>query len=150
MKGIQRYKCNACGRQFCEKGIFARLGHKTKDILNALFLRFFRLSLRETSYAIKKLFGLIVSHTSIYRWFKRFVKLLVLLASLIKKSYTRIRNVDEKFIHVQKSKDPHAYLLWVVSDSKANIAQISQILELIIILERGFSNQRLMKGLQKA
>jgi transposase-like protein len=114
--GLQRYKCNGCGKQFCEKGFFARLRHKTKDIMNALWLIFHRLSFREAKKTMKKFFGLRVSHVSIYRWFCKFVFLLDLIAKQLPLQFTKIWHVDEKYVKVKGSKDDFAYL-WLVIDS---------------------------------
>jgi transposase-like protein len=119
-KGVQRYKCNACKRRFCEKGIFARHRYPKEIILNAIFLRSFPLSTRNVKRILKKLNFIIVSHKTIYNWLVKFAPYLIKIALSKPIAFTKIWHVDEKFIHVKGSKDPHAYL-WIVSDSNSNI-----------------------------
>lgn len=122
-KGIQRFKCNGCRKRFCEKGFFARFRHKPKDIINTVYLRLHRLSLRETSDAIARLIYIHVSHVTVWNWCMKFISLLVLWASLINPDYEKLWHVDEKFIKVRGSKDKFAYL-FVVIDSKNKILAV--------------------------
>ena len=119
-KGFQRFKCNGCEKRFCEKGFFARFRHKPKDIINTVYLRLKRLSLRETSDAIARLIYIHVSHVTVWNWCMKFISLLVLWASLIDTNCEKLWHVDEKFIRVRGSKDKFAYL-FVVCDSKNKI-----------------------------
>ena len=119
-KGVQRYKCNACKRRFCEKGIFARHRFSKEIIINAIFLRSFPLSTRNVKRILKKIEFVNVSHKSIYNWLVKFAPYLIRIALTKPIAFTNIWHVDEKFIHVRGSKDPHAYL-WIVSDSNSNI-----------------------------
>lgn len=122
-KGIQRYKCNDCKKRYCAKGFFARYRHKPKDIINTVYLRLKRLSLRETSDAIARLIYVHVSHVTVYNWCMKFISLLVLWASLIDPNYENLWHVDEKFIKVKGSKDKFAYL-WVVIDKNNKILAV--------------------------
>ena len=122
-KNIQRFKCNGCKKRFCEKGFFARFRHKPKDIINTVYLRLKRLSLRETSDAIARLIYVHVSHVTVFKWCMKFISLLVLWASLINPDYEKLWHVDEKFIKVRGSKDKFAYL-FVVIDSKNKILAV--------------------------
>ena len=122
-QGIQRFKCNGCGKRYCEKGFFARFKHKPKDIINTVYLRLKRLSLRETSDAIARLIYVHVSHVTVFNWCIKFIGLLVLWASLIDPNYEKLWHVDEKFIKVRGSKDKFAYL-FVVCDSKNKILAV--------------------------
>jgi len=119
-KRIQRYKCNDCKKRYCAKGFFARYRHKPKDIINTVYLRLKRLSLRETSDAIARLIYVHVSHVTVYNWCMKFIMLLLLWVSLIDPDYEKIWHVDEKFIKVKGSKDKFAYL-WVVIDKNNKI-----------------------------
>ncbi len=119
-KGVQRYKCNDCHRRFCEKGIFARHRFPSWVIMNTIFLRSFPLSTRNVKRILKKINFIVVSHKSIYNWLVKFSPHLIRIALHKPIAFTKIWHVDEKFIHVRGSKDPHAYL-WIVSDSHSNI-----------------------------
>lgn len=118
--GVQRYKCNDCHRRFCEKGIFARHRFPSEVIMNAIFLRSFPLSTRNVKRILKKINFVEVSHKTVYNWLVKFAPHLIRIALHKPIAFTKIWHVDEKFIHVRGSKDPHAYL-WIVSDSKSNI-----------------------------
>ena len=119
-KGVQRYKCNACKRRFCEKGIFARHRYPSLIILDALFLYSQPISTRGVVVNLKRFRNIKPSHVTIYNWVIKFASYLIKIANRKPISFTNIWHVDEKFIHVRGSKDPHAYL-WIVSDSNANI-----------------------------
>lgn len=119
-KGVQRYKCNACKKRFCEKGIFARFRTDKQFIFNCLFLRSHTLSLREVKRISRKFFGIKRSHVSIYNWIMKFEPKLAQIEKSMPLKFTDIWHVDEKFIHVRGSKDKHAYL-YVVADSKNNV-----------------------------
>lgn len=119
-RGVQRYKCNDCHRRFCDKGIFARHRFSSEIIINAIFLRSFTLSTRNVKRILMKMEFIKVSHKSIYNWIIKFAPYLIVIANKKPINFSSIWHVDEKFIHVRGSKDPHAYL-WIVSDSKSNI-----------------------------
>lgn len=119
-KGVQRYKCNACKRRFCEKGIFARHRYPPLIILDALFLYCQPISTRMVTKNLKRFRKIEPSHVSVYNWIIKFASYLIKIANRRQLNFSSIWHVDEKFIHVRKSKDPHAYL-WIVSDSNANI-----------------------------
>ncbi|MFW5846642.1 MAG: IS6 family transposase [Nanoarchaeota archaeon] len=119
-KGVQRYKCKDCGRRFCEKGIFARHRYPLQIILDALFLYSQPISTRGVTKNLKHFRKIKPSHVAVYNWVVKFSPKLIELAHKKAIHFTNIFHVDEKFIHVRKSKDKHAYL-WIVSDSKSNI-----------------------------
>lgn len=108
--GVQRYKCNACKRRFCEKGFFRRYKHRPLDIINTVRLRMHRLSLRETSKEIALLIYVHVSHVTVFNWCIKFLLLLAMWASLFPFPVPRVMHIDEKFIKVRGSKDAFAYL----------------------------------------
>lgn len=119
-KGVQRYKCNGCGKRFCEKGFFARFRNPVRVIVTAVRWKMKRMSLREVKDEVADVFQIIVSHVTIWNWCMKFILLLVLWASLIDKDYEKIIHVDEKFIKVKGSKDKFAYL-FVAIDSKHKV-----------------------------
>ena len=119
-KGVQRYKCNACKKRFCEKGIFARHRFPPLIILDALFLYSQPISTRGVTVNLKRFRNIIVTHVTVYNWVIKFASYLIKIANKKPINFSDIWHVDEKFIHVRGSKDPHAYL-WIVSDSHANI-----------------------------
>ena len=136
-KGTQRYKCNDCGRRFCEKGIFTRMRFPKKIIVDALFLRSYPVSLRGVKRILKRMRGIRVSHVSIYNWILKFAPRLIKIAKRKPIAFTKIWHVDEKFIKVRGSKDDFAYL-WVVSDSESNILAVH------VSFERDAKNAKLV------
>lgn len=78
------------------------------------------MSLREIVDEVADIFGIIVSHVTIWNWCMKFILLLVLWASLIDRNYEKIIHVEEKFIKVKGSKDKFAYL-FVAIDSKNRV-----------------------------
>ena len=119
-RGIQRYKCNDCGKRFCEKGFFARYRHSPKEITNAVYLKMKRQTSREVSDTMLAFFRVSVSHATVCSWFKKFVGMIKKFAKLISINFTKIWHVDEKYIKVRGSKDKFAYL-WVVCDTESKI-----------------------------
>jgi len=119
-KGIQRYKCNGCGKRFCEKGFFARYRHAPKDIINTVYLRLKRQSLRETQDSIARVLYIHISHVTVFNWCMKFISILDKWTSLIDVNYGKVWHIDEKFIKVRGSKDNFAYL-FVVADRKNKI-----------------------------
>lgn len=119
-KGVQRYKCNDCKKRFCEKGIFARHRYPISIIMDALFLYAQPISTRGVTVNLKRFRKVKPSHVSIYNWVVKFASYLIRIANTKPIAFTNIWHVDEKFIHVRGSKDPHAYL-WMVSDSNSKI-----------------------------
>ena len=123
-EGVQRYKCNGCGKRFCEKGIFARMRFSKEIITNALFLKSYPLSTRNVKRILRKLNYIKVSHVSIYKWVLKFASHLCKFANIFPLNFSKVWHVDEKFIKVRrinkKRKREFAYL-WVVSDDKSNI-----------------------------
>jgi len=119
-KGVQRYKCNDCDRRFCEKGIFARHRYPPLIIIDALFLYSQPISTRGVTVNLKRFRKIKPSHVTVYNWVIKFADYLIKIANRKPIAFSNIWHVDEKFIHVKGSKDPHAYL-WIVSDNKANI-----------------------------
>lgn len=119
-KGVQRYKCKDCHKRFCEKGIFARHRYPPLIILDALFLYSQPISTRMVTKNLKRFRKIEPSHVAVYKWIIKFASYLIQVGNHQPLNFSSVWHVDEKFIHVRNSKDPHAYL-WIVSDSNANI-----------------------------
>jgi len=119
-KGVQRYKCNDCGRRFCEKGIFARHRYPSWLIMDALFLYSQPISTSGVTKNLKRFRGITPTRMTIYNWVVKFAPYLIKIAIKKPIKFSNIWHVDEKFIKVRGSKDPFAYL-WIVSDSNSNI-----------------------------
>lgn len=123
-KGIQRYKCNGCGRRFCQKGFFARFKHTTREIANTVYLKMHRLSLREVGEVIKRILGVEVSHVTIYNWCRKFIAILNKFVNLLPINFSRMWHIDEKFIKIKGSKDDFAYLFVALAANNKIIATL--------------------------
>ena len=119
-KGVQRYKCKECKVRFCENGIFARHRYPTLIIMDALVLYSQPISTRGVTVNLKRFRGISPTNVTVYNWVVPFASYLIKIANKKPISFNNIWHVDEKFIHVRKSKDDFAYL-WIVSDTNANI-----------------------------
>lgn len=118
----QKYKCNACGRQFTERSFsfFSRHRFPEGVISNAILLNH-QISTRMTKHYFRQN-NIHFSHVSVYKWSKKFDKKLSNLGSVYKIEYADIWHVDEKFIRV-KGIEGFAYL-WVVMDVNNNIIAV--------------------------
>jgi len=120
-KGVQRYKCKDCHKRFCEKGIFARHRYPSLIIIDAIFLYCQPISTRGVVKNLERFRKIKPSHVSIYKWIVKFASYLIALSKKKQLNFSsEVWHVDEKFIHVRNSKDPHAYL-WIVSDNHSNV-----------------------------
>lgn len=122
-KGVQRYKCNDCGRRFCEKGIFARHRYPSWMIMDALFLYSQPISTSGVTKNLKRFRGNTPTRMTIYNWIVKFAPYLIRLASIKPLNFTSQWHVDEKFIkvkHPTKKRGDFSYL-WIVSDTNGNI-----------------------------
>lgn len=88
--------------------------------MDALFLYSQPISTRGVTVNLKRFRKIKPSHVSVYNWVVKFAFYLIKIASKKPIRLTNFWHVDEKFIHVRGSKDPHAYL-WIVSDSNSKI-----------------------------
>lgn len=120
---LQLYKCKECRRQFCEKGIYARMEYEPFVVSSAIMLRMHRLSLSEVVYVLGKMLKEKPNRSTVLRWIIKFYPLLMHVEKIKPFDYTNRWHVDEKFIKVKGSKDPFAYL-WVVADSKNQILAV--------------------------
>lgn len=122
-KGIQRYKCNACKRRFCERGIFARHRYSSLIIMDSLFLYSQPISTSGVTKNLKRFRDITPTRMTIYNWVIKFASHLIKIANRKPINFSSIWHVDEKFIHVKhptKKKGDFSYL-WIVSDTNANI-----------------------------
>lgn len=109
--GIQRFKCNDCGRQFCERtGTFFHR-HRFPELVMriAILINIFVCS-EFTSLMMLLIFQVQVSSRSIRAWTAKFAET---LPYAIPRSYSGDEPVrvhgDEKFVKVKISKDTFAY-----------------------------------------
>jgi len=74
-KGKQRYICKSCGRQFEDNGHFPKMKNDAKAISVALEAYFDGLSLAKTVNLLKRVYGIIVNRSTVWRWIQKYVPL---------------------------------------------------------------------------
>ena len=120
-KTFQKFKCKNCGRQFSERSLsfFCRHRFPEEVIKNALLYLFFAAT-RNVVFLLNETIQFNPSHVSVWSWAEKFARETSKLP--IKKSFSSVWHVDEKFIKVRGVKD-FAYL-WVVIDDKNTILAV--------------------------
>lgn len=72
----QRYYCKRCNKGFTPKTGFKGMHGQALAILLALDLYYRGLSLRQIAEHLQTVYGIVVSHTTIYGWIKRYVRII--------------------------------------------------------------------------
>ncbi len=70
---IQQYKCNSCGHKFLDNQRYPKMKNEKKIIATAIDLFYNGLSLRKVVLQIRRIFGVAVSHVSIYNWIQKYI-----------------------------------------------------------------------------
>jgi transposase-like protein len=73
---IQRYGCKNCGKKFRYNIGFEKLKCDSIHVTEALQLYFTGLSLRSISHFFKMMYGMNISVQAIYRWIKKYIKMI--------------------------------------------------------------------------
>lgn len=123
---IQKYKCLDCGKWFVFNLGFERMRANPEVITSAMQLYFSGESLRNvTNFLILK--GIKVSHVAVYKWIKKYVKLMESYLEKITPQLSDVWRADEMFVKI-KGNMKYVYALmddetrfWIakqVSDTK--------------------------------
>ena len=119
---VQRYKCNDCGKQFCERTGTFMYRHRFPEVVIkiAILLNLF-ISSKVVELLMFIIFRARVSNKTVCEWTRKFLDL---LPETYQKHYSKklflICHSDEKFIKVKGSKDDFAYW-WSVIDCFGNL-----------------------------
>ncbi len=123
----QRFLCRQCRRTFVGEKEFKKLKGNGKIITLVLDLYFSGLSLRKIKRHLKQFYDFDVNHATIYRWIRKFTKIINNYVSGIKPSVSGMWNVDEQAINV-KTKDRMIWN-WNVIDSETRFLITNLITE---------------------
>lgn len=109
---IQKFCCHDCSRTFSVNIGFERMKHDPKGITTAMQLYYSGESLRNTAESLK-LLGMEVSHQTIYKWIRKYTKLMTRYLEQITPSVSGTWRTDELFLKV---KGDQKYLYALMDD----------------------------------
>ena len=81
--GKQFYHCKNCGHKFVEPKAYPKMRTKGRVIATAIDLYFEGLSVRKVQTQIDKIFGVKVSQVAIWKWMKKYFKLVSLIKLVV-------------------------------------------------------------------
>lgn len=97
---VQRYKCKNCGRRAAWNPGFEKMRASPEDIIEALQLFFSGESTRNIA-TFMRLRGIVVDHTTVYRWIVKFVNLMADYTAQLTPQVSPIWRADEIFVKVR-------------------------------------------------
>jgi transposase-like protein len=97
---VQRYKCRNCGRRAAWNPGFERMRATPEDIIEALQLFFSGESTRKIA-EFMRLRGIMVDHTTVYRWIVKFMNLMATYMAQFTPQLSPIWRADEIFVKVR-------------------------------------------------
>ena len=106
---IQRYECKECGKRFSFNIGFEGMRATPQMITTAMQLYFSGESLRSVQDFLK-LQGVNLSHVAVYRWIKRYVKLMGEYLEQMQPSVSGVWRTDELYLRI-KSKPQYIYAM---------------------------------------
>lgn len=96
----QVYKCKNCNRKFVNNGDFLKLKYDLRIITLTLDLYFKGVSLRKISHHLRQFYNLKVHYTTIYRWIKKYIKILNEYVSTLEPELSDTWYADEMMVKV--------------------------------------------------
>ena len=127
---VQRYFCNDCERKFVVNDGFERMRRTPESITIALDLYFKGISLRNIVDHLKQFYNVEVSHVAIFKWIKKYVKLMKKYVDQLMPQVSGIWHSDEMTLKI-RNLDNHESLRWMwnVMDNESRFWLASQISE---------------------
>jgi|SRR5271157_116583 len=98
VKGIQVYKCKACGHRFTETSDFPKMRTKARIISSSIDFYFEGLSIRKISTQIEKLYGVHVSNVAVWKWIMKYSALVSKYVETLSPQVLGIYHLDETAI----------------------------------------------------
>ena len=120
---VRRFKCKKCGHTFTERLAFKSMRSDPFIIVLALDLYLKGLSTRMVAHHLSTMYGYNISHMTIYRWFRKYVKLISAYIKKLKPKVGKRWHADETKINVNG--EP-AYI-WNILDRKTRFLLASHI-----------------------
>lgn len=114
---VQRFFCKKCNRGFSPKTGFEGAHGQALAIVLSLDLYYRGLSLRQISGHLQSVYGIVVSHGTIYGWIKHYVKLVSLYLSKVKTKSGERWHADETVIRVRGKH----LVLWAMLDGETRL-----------------------------
>jgi len=96
---LQRFTCKACGKRFTQNLGFERMKANSRAITSAMQLYFTGESLRNVQKLLR-LQGVEVSHVAIYKWIRKYVRLMEKYLEQIQPQVSNTWRADELYLKV--------------------------------------------------
>lgn len=116
---VQVFGCKSCNHRFTPDNGFSRMKHEPKAITLSLDLYFKGVSYRKITDHLKQFYELKVTHTTVIRWVKKYLKILGKYVEEYKADVGNIWHSDEMTIFKKKENEERYYeWLWNIMDAK--------------------------------
>ena len=127
---VQPYFCKDCERKFAVNDGFERMRRTPESITIALDLYFKGISLRNIVDHLKQFYCVEVSHVAVFKWIKKYVKLMKEYVDQLVPQVSGIWHSDEMTLNI-RNLDNHENLRWMwnVMDNESRFWLASQITE---------------------
>jgi putative transposase len=100
-KEIQRYRCKDCKFEFTPNGGFEKMKNDSKIVTLSLDLYFKGISLRKITDHINQFYGIKISHISIYKWIRKYTKIIGKHVDKLTPNVSGIWHTDEMALNVK-------------------------------------------------
>ena len=98
VRGKQQYLCKECKHQFIEGSQFPKMRTESRLISTAVDLYYEGLSVRKVQNQIEKIFGVLVSQVTVWKWIMKYSKLVSKFVETLNPHLLGIWKVDETAI----------------------------------------------------
>jgi len=127
---VQVYGCKECKRRFTRELGFNRMKHTPETITLTLDLYFKGLSDRKIVDHLKQFHKVIVVHTTVLRWIKKYLRLIGKYAEKNKVDVGNIWHSDETTVFIKKEDQKRYYQwIWNIMDAKTRHLLACQVTE---------------------
>ena len=97
----QLYRCKACGRQFIDNECFPRMRTSARAISVAIESYFDGLSLAKVVSLLRRVYGIVVDRSTVWRWIQKYVPLVKKMVSQFTVDATSSWHADETAVKVK-------------------------------------------------
>jgi len=127
---VRRYFCKDCKRKFVVNNGFEKMKANPQVITVSLDLYFKGISMRSIVDHLKQFYNVEVSHVAIYKWIKKYVKIMKDYVDHLAPKVSGIWHSDECTLNI-RNLDNHEHLRWMwnVMDNNTRFWLASQITE---------------------